>query len=229
VTATLRLNRVAAPVRSLGFGKRAVLWVQGCALACPGCISPHTWDSNSGETIGAEELASLLLELEGQVGPLDGLTISGGEPFDQAESLIVLVETLRGLGWLGGQRDLLTYSGYSSRKLRRAWPALFDLSDAVISEPFRQDLPRVGLRGSSNQVLHANTELARRRYPPDAADPAPLEGAWLDGRILLAGVPRYGEMERFAHLLRQSGMMAALPLEDVPNEDEALRLPSGAK
>jgi anaerobic ribonucleoside-triphosphate reductase activating protein len=202
----IRVNRLAAPVRSLGFGARAVLWVQGCSLACPGCISPHTWDPGAGEEIEVGELAELIVALEREVGRLNGLTISGGEPFDQADGLLLLVETLRSRDWLGGERDLLTYSGYSEKKLRRLSAELFDLSDVVITEPYRRDLAPEGLRGSSNQRLHRNTPLAERRYPAEALTRAPLEGAWVDGRILLSGVPSTGEMVRFEQALRQAGL-----------------------
>ena len=39
----IRLNKAHYPVTALGPGRRIGLWLQGCALACPGCISQDSW------------------------------------------------------------------------------------------------------------------------------------------------------------------------------------------
>ena len=67
----LRIGRMMAPVQSLGPGRRLVLWLQGCTLACPGCVSPDLWDAEGGASWPVEELVRLFHSIE---EPLDGLT-----------------------------------------------------------------------------------------------------------------------------------------------------------
>src|SRR5687767_5823772 len=81
----MALSRVHYPVTALGYGRRLGIWLQGCPLACPGCISRDTWvaderhDTTLTETIAAcDALVS---------GLIDGVTISGGEPFQQPDAL----------------------------------------------------------------------------------------------------------------------------------------------
>lgn len=67
----------------LGPGKRAVVWVQGCSLRCKGCIAPEMWNHNEGILVEVSKLAEELFADES----IEGLTVSGGEPSEQAEAV----------------------------------------------------------------------------------------------------------------------------------------------
>lgn len=84
-----------------GYGYRTVLFLQGCNLRCPGCQNPSTWDINKGTLIDVKELASILREKCFN----KKLTISGGEPLLQTESLLELLEKLKDF-------DLCLYTGH---------------------------------------------------------------------------------------------------------------------
>ena len=63
-----------------GPGLRFVVFTQGCHIRCEGCHNPDTWNPGGGTEISLDEIVSEMLS-----NPLtDGLTLSGGEPFDQA-------------------------------------------------------------------------------------------------------------------------------------------------
>lgn len=65
-----------------GPGFRFSCFVQGCPHRCPGCHNPDSHDPGGGREMAVEEVAAQLLG-----NPMtDGLTLSGGEPFAQAES-----------------------------------------------------------------------------------------------------------------------------------------------
>ena len=64
-----------------GPGARAVVFLQGCSLACPGCQNPETHHPNRGEFMTSVELAHWILSREG----ITGVTFSGGEPLEQLE------------------------------------------------------------------------------------------------------------------------------------------------
>ena len=148
----LWVHSFAWPVRALGPGRRVVLWVSGCGRRCEGCIAPELWAREGGVIQSTQLVAGRLLALE---PTLDGITLSGGEPFDQADALAEL------LILLAAERpdwSVLAYSGYTLGQLRRSGPAaaaLLSRIDVLIAGPFRSDRPPVHpLAGSCNQRIH---------------------------------------------------------------------------
>jgi len=67
-----------------GPGRRIVIWFQGCSLACPGCWNPETHSFATNEPITPEALAEWILSCR----DVEGVTFSGGEPFQQALALL---------------------------------------------------------------------------------------------------------------------------------------------
>ncbi len=147
----LRLFALAWPVTALGPGVRAVLWVAGCPRDCPGCISPEMQPDDAGEDVPVSVLAA---RLERIAAPLDGVTISGGEPFDQPEALADLLDRLRAMrpDW-----NVLVYTGYLIEELRAdpVRAVLLEHIDILADGPYRQEIPRTHpLTGSGNQRVH---------------------------------------------------------------------------
>lgn len=106
----LNVARIAMPIQSLGPGRRVGLWVQGCTIGCAGCASTDTWNPTSGLTLSVDDVARKLGEL---LSTADGLTISGGEPFQQPDALAELLRALRRDRQLDG-RDVLIFTGYAA-------------------------------------------------------------------------------------------------------------------
>lgn len=202
---SLLLNRCHYPVTALGPGVRAGIWVQGCTIACPGCVSRDTWDADPDTAVAVETVMGWLSSLR---GPLDGITISGGEPFQQPEAVLALLGEIH--RWRGGREvDVLAYSGYTFARLR-ARPLLsrvVDLCDAVVSGPYVRGKPDGGwLRGSANQVINPVTPLGRARYEHEP-EGAPRMQISVEGRnVHLIGVPLRDDLDRAAELVRRSGV-----------------------
>lgn len=176
-SAKVRVFRTDPGCEVLGPGRRAVIWVQGCTLACKGCLVPRSWPAQGPERSVAE-LADWILQLP----DIEGITLSGGEPFQQAEALATLVTEVR------RQRDLgvVCYTGYALADL--AGKPLLDQIDLLIDGPYRQaEHADLLWRGSANQRLHYLTG----RYSPAPQDVgAGLEFRFdSDGRFAFAGVP----------------------------------------
>lgn len=189
----LRLQSIVPRTRVAGPGWRALIHVQGCTLACPGCFNPQTHDPVGGESY---EAAALLARLTAPVsGPdgtnaamdgIAGITVSGGEPLQQAAALRELLATARAAGL-----STIVYSGYRLDEIRAlpGGPDVLALTDVLIDGPYCRDLPcDDGYRGSSNQTLRFLTS----RYGP--ADFPPQPGAFEaeigpDGSISLRGFP----------------------------------------
>lgn len=108
MTTTVNLSRIHFPVTTLGPGRRIGIWFQGCSIRCPGCISMDTWTHGRGTTTIAEVVDAISPWLS----TADGITVSGGEPFDQREALFELLARLRALT----AADILVFTGYDGNR-----------------------------------------------------------------------------------------------------------------
>lgn len=132
-----------------GPGRRAVVWVQGCPLRCPGCFNRDLWSFRSRHVVDVEDLAGRILDIP----DLEGATFSGGEPFCQARALAALGRLLQDAGL-----TIVTYSGYPrdalARTRRESWRALLAVTDLLVAGPFQMHRRSGGpIGGSSNQEL----------------------------------------------------------------------------
>lgn len=73
-----------------GPGVRAILYVQGCRRRCAGCHNPETWDPDAGRAV---PLSELIEDLRARIANRK-LTISGGEPLQQAGAVLALLKGL---------------------------------------------------------------------------------------------------------------------------------------
>ena len=203
----LSLSKLHFPITALGPGRRIGLWVQGCSIRCMGCMSRDTWAFSK----HGEPTETVLDRMAPWFAEADGVTISGGEPFDQPDGLLALLASLRER--LEG--DVLVYSGYEFEALQARHGAVLALIDALISEPFDEaQLTDAPLRGSANQRLHLLTALGAARFAGldtvARAVAAPLDVVTgPDGSIWIAGVPRRGDLARLAHILANRGFSLA--------------------
>jgi anaerobic ribonucleoside-triphosphate reductase activating protein len=205
----IEVNRLHYPVTALGPGTRAGIWVQGCSIECRGCISRDTWDRRRDTREEVSAVVGWMADLP--TAEIDGVTISGGEPFDQPESLLELLVELD--AWrtrVAREIDVLCYSGYSLSRLERRHPHALELIDAVLTGPFREDLPTDLIwRGSANQELVPLSDLGRARYADfidcEPAEP-PIQVAVEPNAIRLIGVPRLGDMAELEAALNGVGV-----------------------
>ena len=149
----LRVHRILDYTRAEGPGPRAALWVQGCSIRCPGCFNPTTWNPRAGEETTVEEVARRLLA---RAHDIQGITLLGGEPFDQAAPLAELAKVARGRGL-----SVMTFTGHRLEDLRDArfppWEALLAATDLLVDGPYdatQPDHTRPWV-GSVNQRFHA--------------------------------------------------------------------------
>lgn len=186
---TLRLYDREPLVHVLGPGRRAVVWLQGCPFRCPGCISPDSLPFDGGEEVSVGDLAAWVLAQE----EIEGVTLSGGEPFCQAEGLCALLDAVR------AERDLgaVSYTGYTLERLLETGTepqrALLERLDLLIDGPY-VEAERADLlwRGSANQRLILLSDRYRGLEPQwrEADRSAGLQIiARPGGRVTIAGVP----------------------------------------
>lgn len=158
---TIRVAGVVNDSITDGPGLRYTLFVQGCPHHCPGCHNPQTHPFEGGSLREAQEIAEEILK-----NPmLSGLTLSGGEPFCQAEALIPLCNMVK-----QGGLDIAIYSGYTFEQLLEMDASgvqeLLALCDVLIDGPFLLEQRSLALlfRGSENQrILNLPASLKEKR------------------------------------------------------------------
>ncbi len=206
----LFLSRLHFPVTTLGPGRRVGIWFQGCSLHCPGCISADTWAHGQGETTVAAVMATAAPWL----AEADGVTLSGGEPFEQIDALECLLPALRKA--IGTGKDVLIYSGQPWEKIAPRVTVWAGLADAVISDPFIRSAPQTLVwRGSDNQRLNLLTELGHARYgswlqAARADSPKALDVCFDGDSVWMAGIPDADGLGMIQRALADAGFASAV-------------------
>lgn len=145
----LFVNLVYYPIYNLGPGERVGLWLQGCSIQCKNCISKHTWHISSKYEQNIETLAEKINSFK-----TDKITISGGEPLDQAKNLILLLKKIRPT-----KSDILLYTGYTLKNFIKnnptIWKEMKNLVDVIIDGPFIWGKEtNLIWKGSENQKMY---------------------------------------------------------------------------
>ncbi len=133
-----------------GDGLRVVLWVAGCAHACPGCHNPETWEADSGIPFDQAAKDELFAELEKDY--ISGVTFSGGDPLfpGNRETVGALCREIRERF---PDKTIWMYTGYRWEQVSEL--AILDAVDVLVDGRFEQALADTALhwRGSANQRL----------------------------------------------------------------------------
>ena len=187
--------------RANGPGRRAVVYFQGCSLNCNKCWNRNTHKFHGAE-IAVREVARRFEEARG-LEMLEGVTFSGGEPMQQAESLLNLMEEIRQAGPLvsfgmfsGYTEDELASGRYLTRsretpeRKRTLWREIRLMLDFAVMGRYDETQPTMEpLRTSRNQRL----VLFSDRYQPGDFGPQLIEISIAStGTTVLTGFPVLG-------------------------------------
>lgn len=203
----LNLNYLCPGVTALGPGRRIGLWVQGCPHRCSGCMSPELLSRAEGVRIEVKQVFEQILTLaEGH----DGLTVSGGEPFEQPEALSFLFSLIREHTAL----DILVYSGYTLTEILarpRAGVEMLARADVLIDGRYRRELPTNKLwRGSDNQKMHLLSDKARQYASFVGAEHGPVRPLQFEitetNALQVIGIPGRGDLDKLRAGLSRRGI-----------------------
>ncbi|HEY5926067.1 MAG TPA: 4Fe-4S single cluster domain-containing protein [Kofleriaceae bacterium] len=176
----LRVHAIEPRSRANGPGARFVVWLQGCTLGCPGCFNPTTHDTRGGRDVSLDELARQLADTPG----IEGVSLSGGEPLQQAEGAAALLAAARALGL-----STLAFSGYTLEEIRALphGPTVLAQLDVLVDGRYvAGERLATGLRGSANQRIHLLTS----RYQLADVEATPVAEIRIgpSGDVVLTGV-----------------------------------------
>lgn len=142
-----------------GPGMRVSLFVSGCSRHCKGCFNEQTWDPNYGELYTYAVKQRIIEELHKPY--YQGLTILGGEPFEDYNVLEVL-DLVIAVKEKCPEADIWIYSGllYEMLMIDEIARKVLEECDVLVDGPFIQEQRNLMLayRGSENQrIINLNT------------------------------------------------------------------------
>lgn len=143
----IRLSGVLYDSVVNGEGIRTTIFTQGCAHNCKGCQNKHTHSLNGGVL---KDIDELIQEIDSNI-IVRNITISGGEPFLQADELRYLVYALKSLNY-----DIWLYSGFTIEEIKQnGLSDILECVDVLVDGKFEEDLlcPEKKYIGSSNQRI----------------------------------------------------------------------------
>lgn len=200
-----QLNKIQYPVYNLGEGKRIGIWVQGCTLGCKGCVNKVLWNKTGGKSVSVLDVFNWVTSIQND---FDGITISGGEPFQQYEQLILflhLVKTKTNL-------TVHCFSGYYLNELEEKFPDKLFLKyiDWLVDGRYIEEQhENTNIKGSANQNIFQIMDGV-----PVKQNNTSVSKKWSvyinsDNRIYMTGVPRKNELKKLCNELAKFGIKKA--------------------
>lgn len=181
----LSIARIFYPVKTLGPGNRVGVWTTGCSRQCPGCISPELQFYDEEKELDVEAVIEMICSI---THPIDGFTISGGEPFRNPKALNALVLQLAAIN-----DDILIYTGYTLNELRqfsmKEIDSILNTCAVLIDGPYIEELNNnCGLKGSSNQSVHIFRH--HDKYKGYEKQERRIQNVAYGNGMLMIGIPR---------------------------------------
>lgn len=195
----IRIYNYQDGVTKLGPGTRFVLWTQGCTRRCKGCMTPISQDPELGKNIGVSDLTNIIIQ-----SGRDGLTISGGEPFLQAEALCELIECIKEKRDIG----IIVYTGYVLEEIQQSknqhMRNLLSQIDLLVDGPYVEELnDGMNLRGSSNQRVIALTDRYKSDVDNYGSKKSEVEFFIKEEKVMIVGVPDSTTLSRFKNVFKE--------------------------
>ncbi|MCJ8314621.1 MAG: 4Fe-4S cluster-binding domain-containing protein [Saccharospirillaceae bacterium] len=143
------ISHIEPATHIYGPGRRFGIWLQGCSLACNGCWNKEMWSFKAIELLEREELLKQILAETN----INGITILGGEPLQQAENTLWLIQKIKQSTSL----TIMLYTGYTKPELQlqKNWDMLETNVDLLVTGRYEEELrnPNNQWFGSENQEL----------------------------------------------------------------------------
>ena len=183
------IDRILYPISTLGPGNRLVIWTKGCKKHCKNCANPELWNIGNSINISVDEISKIIVNIHRE-NPIDGITISGGDPLEQVDELIHLLEKLQDI-----TDDILVYTGFQYSELRRTWDKniinkLEDNIGVLIDGPYIEELndDSLTLSGSKNQnIIYFNKRL-EDSYEEYIKQGRKIQNVYMGNRLISVGM-----------------------------------------
>jgi anaerobic ribonucleoside-triphosphate reductase activating protein len=143
------ISHIEPATHIYGPGRRFAVWLQGCSLACKGCWNKEMWSFKANELLDRKNLLAKILA--GQ--DIEGVTLLGGEPLEQTENTLWLIQEIKRLTSL----TVMLYTGYTKLELEHKplWTTIEDNVDLLVTGRYQEEDRNTNNQwyGSENQEL----------------------------------------------------------------------------
>lgn len=199
----LNIYNFIESTKTLGPFNRFALWTQGCSFSCSACMTPDSQSLDGGVKISVQDMVQTILKIPN----IEGITISGGEPFLQVEALIDLISLVR------KKRDfgMIVYTGFTLEQLKERNDfqinILLECIDILIDGLFDESLnDGVSLRGSSNQNVYQLTQRYEKVFDDYyGRDVREIEMHMQSEHMMIVGIPKNNTLYEINNLHQAEG------------------------
>ena len=187
----MRIERVLTGIKTLGPGSRMVIWTNGCDRDCKGCVSRRLQRSNPRTEVDIETFFNRF-----DLSYVDGVTISGGEPFLQKEELLHLLTYLK----RRGVKDILVYTGFMLAELRDVISKeCLKFISVLIDGPYIEELNdnTNNIKGSLNQNIIYFDNSLKEKYQAYIKKERFMQEEQIQSILIGVGIPSKEYIEEF--------------------------------
>lgn len=200
----MHIDRVIFPVLALGYGQRMGIWTIGCPRRCLNCSNPELQEVDKKKNISIDRIMSMITPHKDKI---DGITITGGDPFFQKEELLRLVKRLKS----EVTEDIIVYTGYTIEELKdKKDPEIDSILDtiaALIDGPYVDKLnDNKGIRGSSNQRIHILNKKYKNFYKTAWECERKVQNIFYGNNSIYIGIPLKDSRSKFRKELTLRGI-----------------------
>ena len=184
----MNIHRIVAKTKSEGPGIRMAIWVQGCSIQCNGCMAKDTWDTSPKHLLEVEDILSIIDSTFG----IEGVTILGGEPFDQSYELAKLTCGIKSRGL-----SIIVFTGHIYEDLKAIdsldIARVLDNTDVLIDGPYVEEE-----RSFERPLIGSNNQ--RFLFLSDKYDLSDFNKNSIEIRVSQNGIVQYNGMGDFRKL-----------------------------
>jgi len=150
------LYHIESSIKNLGPGSRYAIWLQGCKFACKGCLVEDSWKLENGQCKNISDLYNDIVNTK----DIEGITFSGGEPFEQVDALYDIIQKIK---FFKTELSIMIFTGYTLKELieKNSLKILYVIQniDILVDGKYIQELYEPDpWRGSKNQNIHFLTQ-----------------------------------------------------------------------
>ena len=157
------ISHIEPTTHIYGPGRRFAVWLQGCSLACKGCWNKEMWSFKPNRLLERKTLlAQILAEQD-----IEGITLLGGEPLQQTENTVWLIQEIKRLSAL----TVMLYTGYTKIELEQQnlWSTVENNVDLLVSGRYEEQNRNINNQwyGSGNQeLIYPNKSTIKQKSKP---------------------------------------------------------------
>lgn len=178
------IDRIYYPVETLGYGKRLGVWTIGCPHHCKNCSNPELQDINSNKSIKVNDVIKIIQQFKYKI---DGITITGGDPFYQYNDLLDLLIKINSIELF----DVLVYTGYTMEEIIKLnYTEALKYIGVLIDGRYEVEFDNgVGMAGSQNQKVYILKDELSIRYANFKQEKRKSQLVNYNGELWSIGIP----------------------------------------